>query len=165
MIRAKSSPSMSRSDSSSRHRIRPWLEPLEDRLPLGDTVLGLSVVALAGLGSSEAPLIRGYAEVWQDGFFSLSDETRSGLTWPAQKASRTKRAVGEVINQNIEFPGGSQTNLDLPVLNLAITETPAARFALYETATILSPSHNQPSQLSVAVAGQWTPGLAWTETT
>src|SRR5437660_1397059 len=46
--------SRSPSDSRWSRRFRPRLELLEDRLPLGDTVLGLSVVALAGLAGEDS---------------------------------------------------------------------------------------------------------------
>src|SRR5207245_9922159 len=57
---------------------RPRLEVLEDRIQLGDTILGLSAVALWGLDfpSGDAPLLRDAAErdrEWHPALFSGLD--------------------------------------------------------------------------------------------
>ena len=81
--------SRSPSDSRRSSRFRPRLELLEDRLPLGDTVLGLSVVTLAGLGFSslDAPPLLGPTS--QLGFFSYAEDT-----WVLRPASVSGRWPG-----------------------------------------------------------------------
>src|SRR5438046_2003064 len=89
--------------SSSSRRFRPRLELLEDRLPLGDTVLGLSVIALAGLGSSSLdtslPPAGEHSDAWQNGLFSYWDETRSIIPFFISKNSRKTGAATQALGQ------------------------------------------------------------------
>src|SRR5216683_6937458 len=88
---AECKPGAALADKARASRIfRPRLELLEDRVQLGDTILGLSAVALWGLDlpSRDAPFVldsAGHDRQWPHGHFSRLDT----LAWLSRANSRT----------------------------------------------------------------------------
>ncbi len=76
----RSIPSIRRPNQSRRPRYRPHLLPLEDRLPLGDAVLGL-LVGASLLGPRPAPLAAVHASACQPGVFSIVGRISNPSAW------------------------------------------------------------------------------------
>src|SRR5207245_9697433 len=77
------------------HHFRPRVEALEDRVQLGDTLLGLSVVTLGGLGFASWDTALALAPCasegeWQDGPFSLWEAAD-----PVASMALTKRSPSD----------------------------------------------------------------------